>query len=66
MYYEILKCHEDLRAKVQVDPKCVKSTSNECTMKDVMILDEDGKSVPKDPKCEELVDINKWLEHKSV
>ena len=64
--YDIDKCHEEIRAKVKVDPGCIDSEENKCEMKDAQI-DPDcvpGNGVeckPVDPKCETADKIDEWI-----
>ena len=67
--YEVLKCQDDLRAKILKDPDCKESDFNKkCEMVDATRCNSGQECNPSlvDPKCAKPDSINTWLANKSV
>jgi len=63
--YEVVKCQENIRAKVKEDESCVDTAEKECKMVDEMTC-SGGTCRPVHPKCAEMSAINEWISNKTI
>ena len=60
-----MKCHEALRPKHKVDPKCVETEQTKCELEDDMIC-EGAICKPVFPKCASDKEINDYVSTKTL